>query len=37
MLALTGGAQIKPVATVTPVDQPQYNVVQPESPTNQFL
>jgi peptidoglycan hydrolase-like protein with peptidoglycan-binding domain len=32
MLALTGGAQIKPV-----VDQPQYNVVQPESPTNQFL
>jgi hypothetical protein len=34
MLALTGGAQIKPV---TPVDQPQYNVVQPESPTNQFL
>jgi peptidoglycan hydrolase-like protein with peptidoglycan-binding domain len=40
MLALTGGAQIKPVTPVTPVtpvDQPQYNVVQPESPTNQFL
>jgi len=37
MLALTGGAQIKPVTPVTPVDQPQYNVVQPESPTNQSL
>jgi peptidoglycan hydrolase-like protein with peptidoglycan-binding domain len=30
MMALTGG-------TPVPVDQPQYNVVQPESPTNQFL
>ena len=37
MLALTGGTQIKPVTPVTPVDQPQYNVVQPESPTNQSL
>jgi hypothetical protein len=34
MMALTGGT---PVTPVTPVDQPQYNVVQPESPTNQFL
>jgi len=28
MLALTGGAQIKPVTPVTPVDQPVNNVVQ---------
>jgi peptidoglycan hydrolase-like protein with peptidoglycan-binding domain len=28
MLALTGGAQIKPVTPVTPVDQPANNVVQ---------
>jgi len=34
MMALTGGTIGTPVA---PVDQPQYNVVRPESPTNQSL
>ncbi len=34
MMALTGGTIVNPATTV---DQPQYNVVQPESPTNQFL
>ena len=37
MMALTGGTIVNPATQVTPVDQPQYNVVQPESPTNQSL
>ena len=37
MMALTGGTIGAPVAPVAPVDQPQYNVVEPESSTNQLL
>ena len=37
MMALTGGTIGTPVTPVTPVDQPQYNVVKPESSTNQLL